>query len=71
MQDGVPLAITGIVHVKATMETGEISPGDLLTSSSKPGYAMKAKNPEIGTVIGKSLESLDEEGMVKILVTLQ
>lgn len=38
-----PLALTGQVPVKATTENGPIKRGDLLTSSSKPGYAMKAE----------------------------
>jgi len=35
------LALTGRVPVKVTNENGPIVPGDLLTSSSTPGYAMK------------------------------
>lgn len=37
-----PLALTGQVPVKVTTENGPIKKGDLLTSSSKPGHAMKA-----------------------------
>ena len=36
------LALMGRVPVKATAENGLIRPGDLLTVSSKPGYAMRA-----------------------------
>jgi len=42
--DGVSatrLALTGRVPVKVTEENGPIAPGDLLTSSSTPGHAMK------------------------------
>ena len=35
------LALTGRVPVKVTEENGSIRPGDLLTTSSTPGYAMK------------------------------
>lgn len=35
----------------------KIEPGDLLTSSSKAGFAKKAVNPTAGTIIGKALES--------------
>jgi hypothetical protein len=35
------LALTGRVPVKITEENGPIVPGDLLTTSSTPGYAMK------------------------------
>ena len=53
-------------------ENGFIYPGDLLVSSSKPGYAMKApKDVKPGTVIGKSLDKQDEEeGIVLIIVML-
>jgi hypothetical protein len=66
------LAILGIVQVKASAENGPIRPGDLLTTSSTPGHAMKATEPKIGTVIGKALEGLDEgTGVIKMLVMLQ
>lgn len=35
------LALAGRVPVKVTDENGPITPGDMLTSSSTPGYAMK------------------------------
>ena len=35
------LALTGRVPVKITEENGPIEPGDLLTTSSSPGHAMK------------------------------
>ena len=35
------LALAGRVPVKVTCENGPIQPGDLLTTSSTPGYAMK------------------------------
>ena len=40
-KDGAPLALTGNVPVKVTNESGSIMPGDLLTTSSTPGHAMK------------------------------
>jgi len=39
--DAARLALTGRVPVKATTENGPISSGDLLTTSSTPGYAMR------------------------------
>lgn len=68
----IPVAITGIVPCKVTTENGQIKRGDLLTTSSTPGYAMKATDPKIGTVLGKALESL-ETGRAKIeaLIILQ
>ena len=68
----VPLALTGVVPVKVSTESGPIAVGDFLTSSSTPGVAMKATRS--GTVIGKALEPFDGSGgklgKVRILVGL-
>jgi hypothetical protein len=71
--DTVPLAIAGVVPVKASAENGPILPGDLLVTSSLAGYAMKADfNPPQGTVIGKALGKLEAgTGIIKLLATLQ
>ena len=39
--DEVPMAIVGIVPAKVSAENGSIKIGDLLVTSSTPGYAMK------------------------------
>jgi hypothetical protein len=65
------LALVGRVPVKATTENGPIRPGDLLTSASKAGYAMRCENIHRceGAIIGKALEALDEgEGVILMLV---
>jgi hypothetical protein len=69
----VPLAIAGLVPVKASAENGPIRPGDLLVASSTPGHAMRAGDePPIGTIIGKALEGLDSgTGIIQMLVMLQ
>jgi hypothetical protein len=69
----IPLAVVGVVPVKTSAENGPIRPGDLLVTSSIPGYAMKAgSNPPQGTVIGKALEGLEAgTGTIKMLATLQ
>jgi hypothetical protein len=76
----IPLAVVGIVPVKASIENGQIQPGDLLTTSSTPGHAMKATPVDIGgveiyrpgTIIGKALGPLEAgTGVIKVLVTLQ
>ena len=68
----VPLAIVGIVPVKASAENGPICSGDLLATSATPGHAMKAIDPANGTIIGKAMESLESgTGTIKMLVTLQ
>ena len=65
------LALLGRVPVKATTENGPIRPGDLLTSASKPGYAMRCGDVAQceGAIIGKALEALAEgEGVILMLV---
>ncbi|MCK4891114.1 MAG: hypothetical protein KAS78_00450, partial [Candidatus Pacebacteria bacterium] len=51
------VALAGQVPVKVSLENGEISVGDFLTSSSTPGIAMKAIGA--GRVIGMALEPFD------------
>jgi hypothetical protein len=70
----VPLAIVGIVPCKVTSENGSIAAGDLLVTSSRPGYAMKGTNRKrmLGAVVGKALEPLEQgSGVIEVLVTLQ
>ena len=78
--DGAPLAISGVVPVKAVAENGPIHAGDLLTTSSAAGYAMKASPLVVdgarlyptGTIIGKALGNLESgRGAIRCLVTLQ
>lgn len=69
-----PIALNGKVYCKVNVEAGPIEVGDLLTTSSLPGYAMKAENPtrSFGAVIGKALEPLENvSGLIPILVALQ
>ena len=51
---GKPLVLVGRVPVKVTNEGGAIKPGDVLTTASKAGYAMKATKagPTVGTSLG-------------------
>ena len=68
----IPVAITGIVPCKVSTENGPIQRGDLLTTSSIPGFAMKATDPKIGTILGKAMESLESgKGKIEVLVMLQ
>jgi len=72
LEGHVPLAIAGIVPVKATTENGAIQPGDLLTTSSTPGHAMKATEAEAGTVLGKALGELAAgTGTINVLIMLR
>ena len=68
----VPLAIVGVVPVKVSAENGAIHPGDLLTTSSTPGHAMRADHFVGGAIIGKALGTLEKgTGVIQMLVTLQ
>jgi hypothetical protein len=74
MSEEVPMAMTGIVPTKVSAENGEIKPGDLLVTSSKPGYAMKGtdRTQMLGAVIGKAIGHLDSGvGVIEAVVTLQ
>ena len=71
--EGVALALTGQVPMKVTSENGSIKRGDLLTTSSVPGHAMKCENRNrcSGAIVGKALENFDgKEGKINVLVTL-
>ncbi len=69
------VALAGRVYcnVDAT-ETG-VEAGDLLTTSTTPGYAMKASDYSRapGAILGKAMEKLErgEKGQILVLVTLQ
>jgi hypothetical protein len=76
----IPVAMKGIVRVKACNENGSIQPGDLLMLSSRPGTVMKAKPGQLAgyeiypqnAILGKALESLDtSQGEIKILLTIR
>ena len=72
--DRRPLALMGKVWCKVDASHAPIAIGDLLTTSSTPGHAMKAANPAeaFGAVIGKALRPLASgQGLVPILVALQ
>lgn len=63
----VPVALAGRVPVKISLENGPIRKGDYLTSSSRPGRAMKATRA--GRVIGMALENAySEDALVMTFV---
>ena len=64
----LPLAIYGYFPAKVTMESGFIRRGDPLTSSSKPGYAMKATGA--CKIIGYALEDATKEGQIQVFADL-
>lgn len=70
-ENAKPLALTGLVRAKATTQNGPIKRGDLLVTSSKPGFCMRADSDAIksGMLLGKALEPLEEgDGPILILV---
>ena len=62
-----PLVLAGRVPVKIDPDSDPIAVGDVLTASTKPGYAIKAT--KAGYTIGKALE--EWTGQDRILVMVQ
>ncbi len=60
----LPLAIYGYFPAKVTTENGAIKRGDPITSSSRPGYGMKATGA--CKIIGYALEDADREGKIQV-----
>jgi len=69
------IALAGRVYCNVDATQDPVEPGDLLTTSPLPGYAMKASNSERsrGAILGKAMESLAKgtKGQILVLVTLQ
>lgn len=68
----MPIALMGRVYCKVDADLEAIKIGDLLTTSSTPGHAMKASDPNRAfcAVIGKALGGIDAgKGMIPVLVT--
>jgi hypothetical protein len=69
----VPVALSGRVYVKADSTGGEIEPGDLLTTSGRPGHAMRVDDADRadGAILGKAMGPVDPDtGLVLVLVNL-
>lgn len=70
----IPIALIGKVYCRVDAQYAPIEVGDLLTTSSTPGHAMKVSDPfkAFGSVIGKALRPLEVgQGMIPILIALQ
>ena len=74
-----PIALCGRVPCKVVGENGPIRRGDLLSTSSTPGHAMKAPSASVGvgggvayrpgTIVGKALGSFDGAvGVIEVFV---
>src|SRR5258706_11826711 len=69
---GIAVTLTGTVYCLASNANGEVRVGDLLTSSARPGYAMRATDHEAsrGAILGKAMENLKgERGLVLMLTS--
>lgn len=74
MSAGQNVALTGRVYVRADASSAPILPGDLLTTSDRPGHAMRVSDTgrAHGAVLGKAMSTLDDgTGLVLALVNLQ
>ena len=69
------VALAGRVYCKVDATEAGVEPGDLLTTSGTPGYAMKATDymRAQGAILGKTMEKLEQgkKGHILVLVTLQ
>ena len=69
-----PVALMGKVFCKVDASEHPIKAGDMLTTSDRRGFAMKAADPTraFGAVLGKALRSLASgQGLIPVLVALQ
>jgi hypothetical protein len=69
-----PVALMGKVYCKVDASYGSVDIGNLLTTSSTPGHAMKANDraKAFGSIIGKALMPLSVgQGLVPILIALK
>ncbi len=65
-ENPVMVALVGRVPVKVSDENGKIKPGDLLTSSSAPGVAMRAT--KAGPILGQALTEMVGNGIGQALM---
>jgi hypothetical protein len=69
-----PLGVVGVIPTKVCGDGGPIHRGDILVTSSRPGYAMKADLNKLrpGQAIGKALEEFNgTTGKIKVLVNVK
>jgi hypothetical protein len=70
----VPMGVVGVIPTKVCDEGGVIHRGDILVTSSRTGYAMKADlhRLQAGQAIGKALEEFSgTTGKIKVLVNVK
>lgn len=70
----IPVAVAGRAYCKADAAHGAIGLGDLLTTSSTLGHAMRVADPAqaAGAIIGKALAKLERgTGLIPVLLALR
>jgi len=71
----VDVALAGRVYCNVDATEQAVAPGDLLTTSSITGYAMKVTDHQKahGAILGKAMQPLErgKKGQILVLVTLQ
>lgn len=69
------VALAGRVYCYVDATEEGVEAGDLLTTSTRPGYAMKVSDHDRaqGAILGKAMEGLEkgQRGLILVLVTLQ
>ncbi|UCB52290.1 MAG: hypothetical protein JSV10_09945 [Candidatus Zixiibacteriota bacterium] len=69
------VALAGRVYCNVDAKEAGVQPGDLLTTSATPGYAMKVTDyaRAQGSILGKAMQRLEKgkKGQILVLVTLQ
>jgi len=69
------VALAGRVYCNVDATKMAVEPGDLLTTSKTPGYAMKVADTDDapGAILGKAMEGMEKgkKGQILVLVTLQ
>jgi hypothetical protein len=74
LENKTSLTLSGTAYALATAANGSIHVGDLLTTSSVPGHAMKATDAVAsqGAILGKAMQDLKgDAGAILILASLQ
>jgi len=74
MTGKVPMGVVGVIPTKVCDEGGPIQRGDILVTSNRPGYAMKADVNKLkpGQAIGKALQPLTgNTGKINVLVNVK
>jgi hypothetical protein len=74
LEGKVPMGVVGVIPTKVCNDGGPIHRGDILVTSARPGYAMKADLDKLkpGQAIGKALEEFNgTTGKIKVLVNVK